>query len=185
MANSLALEFGHYIGGAVPDIIETVVSSLYVTTHADVAADPFYGVERFVDRVRGYIASPSFELVAAFSEHKPVGQAFGYALPKGARWWQGLTTDVDPDLIVETGSRTFALCELMVEGGWQGLGIAHALHDELLFNRPESRATLLVREDNNSAQRAYAKWGWKKIGRVRPFPDSPHFDALILDLPSS
>ncbi|GAA1775447.1 hypothetical protein [Actinomadura chokoriensis] len=47
----------------------------------------------------------------------------------------------------------------------------------------EERATLLVREDNESAQRAYARWGWRKAGKVQPFPDSPHFDSMIIDLP--
>jgi hypothetical protein len=45
------------------------------------------------------------------------------------------------------------------------------------------RATLLVSEDNSPARRAYAKWGWRKIGKLQPFPDSPHYDALVLDLP--
>jgi hypothetical protein len=41
---------------------------------------------------------------------------------------------------------------------------------------------LLVSEDNIPA-RPYAKWGWRKIGKLQPFPDSPHYDALVLDLP--
>ena len=83
----------------------------------------------------------------------------------------------------ETGRRTFALNELMVEPQWQRRGTAHALHDELLRVRPEERATLLVRTDNEAAQTAYARWGWQKVAKVRPFPDSPLFDALILPLP--
>jgi hypothetical protein len=54
---------------------------------------------------------------------------------------------------------------------------------ELLRGRDEERATLLVRVDNLPAQRAYARWGWQKAGKLRPYPDSPHFDAMILPLP--
>ncbi len=113
----------------------------------------------------------------------PVGLALGYALPAGARWWAGLTTPAEPGMTEETGRRTFALNELMVSPDWQRRGVAHALHDELLGHRGEDRATLLVREDNTTAQRAYGRWGWQKVGKVQPFPDSPHYDALILPLP--
>jgi ribosomal protein S18 acetylase RimI-like enzyme len=108
--------------------------------------------------------------------------AFGYTLPESARWWHGLTTPVDPALIAETGERTFALCELMVHPDWQRHRIAQALHNELLSHRAEERATLLVREDNIAAQTAYARWGWAKIGKLKPYPDSPHYDALVFQL---
>ena len=108
----------------------------------------------------------------------------GFTLSRGARWWQGLTTPVDPEAIAEDGSRTFALCEIMTHPEWQGRGIAHEVHDELLHQRPERRATLLVREDNEAARLAYFKWGWRQVGKLRPYPDSPHYDALILDLSS-
>ena len=73
----------------------------------------------------------------------------------------------------------------MVHPDWQSRGIGHALHDELLGHRPEARATVLVREDNTPAQRAYAKWAWRKLGKLQPYPDSPHYDALVLDLSAS
>jgi hypothetical protein len=57
----------------------------------------------------------------------------------------------------------------MVVPEWQGKHIAHALHDELLAGRKEERATLLVRQDNGVAQTAYARWGWQKIGKLRPY----------------
>jgi ribosomal protein S18 acetylase RimI-like enzyme len=70
----------------------------------------------------------------------------------------------------------------MVHPNWQRHGIAEALHNELMAHRPEERATLLVREDNAAAQAAYAKWGWTKIGKLKPYPDSPNYDALVLQL---
>ncbi|CNE14374.1 acetyltransferase%2C gnat family protein [Mycobacterium tuberculosis] len=165
--------------------LESVIVPVYVASHADVTDRPFYSAERFAERFASYARAPGFEIVIAYVEGRPVGQAFGYALPVGARWWDGLTTPVPEGFTTETGSRTFALNELMVVPAWQGRGVAHALHDALLGGRGEERATLLVREDNESAQRAYARWGWRKVGKSQPFPDSPHFDAMILDLPLS
>ncbi|MEV0392913.1 GNAT family N-acetyltransferase [Polymorphospora rubra] len=182
MTHTPQAAFAHYTAQDVDAVLDSVVVPIYEATHADVISDPFYSAERFVERVRRYMKSSGFELVAAEVNGQPVGLAFGYALPEAARWWQGLTTPVDPDLIAETGHRTFALCELMVHPDWQRRGIAQALHDELLHHRPEQRATLLVREDNMAAQTAYAKWGWEKMGKLKPFPDSPNYDALILPL---
>jgi GNAT superfamily N-acetyltransferase len=164
---------------------EEFVTRLYVAAHADSLHDPFYSVERFVERVRGYARSAQFELVTGRIGDQPVGLALGYGLPEHARWWAGLTTPVDPELIAEDGTRTFGLCELMTDPDWQGRGVAHQIHDELLFNRPERRASLLVAAENETARQAYFKWGWHQIGKLRPYPDSPHYDALILDLDQS
>lgn len=32
------------------------------------------------------------------------------------------------------------------------------------------------------AQQAYARWGWRKVAKLQPYPDSPHFDAMVLPL---
>jgi GNAT superfamily N-acetyltransferase len=174
--------FTHHDAGTVEEIFDSVVVPVYEASHADVISNPFYSADRFIERVRGYMRSPAFELVAAYADGRPVGQAFGYALPADARWWNGLTTAVPDGFTIETGKRTFAFNELMVVPDRQGEGVAHALHDELLGGRPEERATLLVREDNTTAQNAYAKWGWEKVAKLRPYPDAPHFDAMILPL---
>ncbi|WP_141581344.1 GNAT family N-acetyltransferase [Actinomadura sp. WMMA1423] len=164
-------------------ILGTVIVPVYVASHRDAVDQPFYSAERFGERVLSYIRVPGFQLVVAHVGDEPVGQAFGCTLPAKTRWWDGLTTPVPDGFTVETGSRTFAFNELMVVPEWQGKGVAHSLHDALLEGRAEERATLLVRQDNDSAQRAYARWGWRKAGRAQPFPDSPHFDVMIVDLP--
>ncbi len=179
----MSLIFSHHDALMTEAAFETVVGPVYEASHADVIADPFYSTERFIERVRGYVKAPGFELVAAYTGESAVGLAFGYTLPTTARWWQGLTTPVPDGFTDETGNRTFALNELMVTPEWQGRGVAHALHDELLGGRREERATLLVRENNTTAQAAYARWGWQKVGKLRPYPDSPHFDAMVLALP--
>jgi ribosomal protein S18 acetylase RimI-like enzyme len=182
MTESPPLVVSHHDAPSAERVMETTILPLHTASRPDLIGDPFYKTERFAARVRGYMRAAGFEMVVAEVEGVPRGLALGYALPEGARWWRGLTTPVDPEIIAETGDRTFGLCELMVHPDWQRRGIAHALHDELLGQRPEGRATVLVREDNIPAQRAYAKWGWRKIGKVRPFSDSPHYDALVLDL---
>ena len=181
----MTTQFSHHDGSSASEILDAVVARVYEASHADVISNPFYSVDRFVERVRGYLRAPGFGLVVAYVDGEAVGQAFGYALPPTARWWQGLTTIVPDGFTKETGTRTFALNELMVVPAWQGQGVAHALHDELLGSRREERATLLVREDNTSAQNAYSRWGWRKVAKLRPYPDSPHFDAMILPLSGS
>lgn len=180
---TLDLSFSRHGPADAEAILDGVIVPLYEASHADVIDDPFYSGERFAERVRGYFKAPGFEIVVARLDGRPVGQAFGYALPERARWWDGLTTPVPEGFTEETGTRTFALNELMVIPERQGQGVAHALHDELLGGRREERATLLVREDNTSAQNAYKRWGWSKVGKLRPFPDAPHFDSMIIALP--
>lgn len=177
------LTFSRHGASAAEMILDSVIVPLYEASHANVIDNPFYTGERFAERVRGYLKAPGFEIVIARIGGEPVGQAFGYALPERARWWNGLTTPVPEGFTDETGSRTFAFNELMVVPQRQGQGVAHALHDQLLGGRSEERATLLVREDNTPAQNAYRRWGWQKIGKLRPYPDAPHYDSMVIALP--
>lgn len=174
--------FQRYTSESVGEILGSVVAPLYVATHESVSGKAFYGADRFISRLQSHAEAPNFELVLAVIDDRAVGQAYGYTLPQEARWWRFLTTPLSKDTIQEDGRRTFALCELMVSPEVQGRGIAHKLHDAILAPRREPRATLLVREENTAAQEAYAKWGWQKIGKLQPSPDSPNFDVLILNL---
>jgi ribosomal protein S18 acetylase RimI-like enzyme len=143
--------------------------------------DPFYSRERFIERFNGYTSAPGFELVTAHDGAKLAGYIFGYALPSGARWWNGLLDPVPEGFTRETGSRTFALNELHVRAPWRGQGVASLLHKELVAHRPEDRSTILVRPEN-PARATYLHWGYQVIGRLQPYLDSPVYDALVLDL---
>jgi len=143
--------------------------------------DPFYSAKRFVERFNGYTSAPGFELVSAHSADELVGYAFGYTLPRSARWWAGLLDPVPDGFTDETGNRTFALNELHVRDRWRGRGIASRLHSELVNHRHEDRVTILVRPDN-PARATYLHWGYRVVSRLQPYPDSPVYDALILDL---
>jgi ribosomal protein S18 acetylase RimI-like enzyme len=144
------------------DVIYPEVVRLYADTHEDVAANPFYGTQRFERDFVKQRTHTGFELVTARIADKLVGVVFGF---------------------LEIPDEQYALCEIMVSPEYRRRGIARRLHDELLRLRPERRADLYVRKDNFSAQAAYRKWGWTKIGDVQPTPESPNFDELVLPLP--
>jgi GNAT superfamily N-acetyltransferase len=173
--------FSRYDAAGALAIAESVIAPLYEATHTDVLQDPFYSTQRFLERLAGYATRDGFELVIA-NHRRPVGLAFGQPLPADTRWWDGLCTPVPAGLTTENGTRTFALNELMVHPDWQRRGLAKELHDQLLTRRPEQRATLLVRADNTPARTAYHHWGWRPIGTLQPYPDSPIYQALILNL---
>jgi GNAT superfamily N-acetyltransferase len=156
-----------------------------VDVHADARTDllgqPFYTPERFAERLENYVRAPGFDLVAGRLDGQLIGYAFGSPLPVNTAWWDGLEDATDPDIAVETPRRTFAFRELLVRRTHQRRGYAQRLHDELLLHRPEERATLLVRSDN-PARALYLRWGWYTVGFMRPFPDSPHFEAMVKPL---
>jgi GNAT superfamily N-acetyltransferase len=148
------------------------------------SGDPFYTVEAFMKRFDAYTSRDGFDLIIAFIDGEPVGQAWGWALRPNSAWWHGLVGEVEPGFTKEDGKRTFALSEIMVRRAYTGRGIAHALHDQLLGHRHEARATLLVNPTNETAYRAYLRWGWQKVAQLRPdWPDAPLFNVLILPLP--
>ena len=182
-----AINLTTHDGTAVIAMAESVVVPLYVATHRERLDDPFYSAGRFTERLAAYARREGFACVLAVDSSVgsfPVGQAFGFPLPAGSRWWEGLRTPVPEGFTHEDGRRTFAVNEIMVLPEYQRRGIAHRLHDELLRPRQEERATLLVRADNAAARRAYQRWGYGDVARVQPFEDSPVYHGLVLDLQS-
>jgi GNAT superfamily N-acetyltransferase len=170
-------------GGTALDLTDSVIVPVYEVTHADLLEDPFCATPRFFERLRAYTTRDGFGLaVARGPAGEPLGQAFGYQLPPGSRWWRA-GHPRGRRVHRETGTGTFAFNELMVHPDHQRQGIAATLHDHLLASRHEQRATLLVRADNTPARTAYAHWGWHAVAQLQPFPDSPVYEALILELP--
>lgn len=111
-----------------------------------------------------------------------VGFTLGSVLPAGSGWWRGFKGDVDPELLRETGTRTFGINELMVRPVWRRRGYARALSSSLLEGLPVERVTLLVRAENTAAYTAYISWGFSVIGQIQPFDDSPSYEAMIRDM---
>ncbi|MGW5648230.1 GNAT family N-acetyltransferase [Saccharopolyspora sp. NPDC003752] len=141
-------------------------------------------VRLFKDRFAVQHQRPGAGLVVARdSTGEMAGFSFGLTMPPKASWWTDLTTEVEPGMTDEPPGRTFVLIELLVRRPWRRAGVAARLHDLLLEDRPEERATLTVQPAAGPAQHAYANWGWKKVAQKRnPLPGSPIFDVLIKDL---
>lgn len=169
----------HHPAEAVPGMRDELLA-VHVDARAELLGQPFYSAERFWERFESYIRQPGFDLVTGSVGGLLVGYAFGSTLPKGSRWWSDVE-GADPGFTVETGTRTFAFREILVRKAFQRRGYAHRLHDELLARRPEQRATLLVRSDN-PARLLYRRWGWTQVGFAQPFPDSPRFESMVLEL---
>jgi GNAT superfamily N-acetyltransferase len=155
---------------------------VYAEVYAHLLSDPFSTETRYWERLQSYASRDGFSAVTGYLGNTLIGYSFGFTLPNRARWWKGFLGEVEQDELSENGRRTFALCELAVRQPWRRCGYAGALHNVLLQNRHEQRATLLVRPDNAPARAAYISWGWYEIGKLQPFPDAPVFDAMMLDL---
>ncbi|MEV0269923.1 GNAT family N-acetyltransferase [Hamadaea sp. NPDC050747] len=180
-ASPSALQTTSHSVGEFHDHLSTLLD-VYAEIYADKLADPFFGVPRYQERLEAYAARSGFGLAIGNLDGEVIGYALGFTLPQGSGWWRGLLEDVDPTLVAEDGSRTFAITEIMVREPWRRRGYAKALHDAILEGRSERRATLLVLPDNLPAQAAYRSWGWHRVGGIKPFDDAPVYDAMILTL---
>ncbi|RBO91350.1 GNAT family N-acetyltransferase [Nocardia puris] len=174
--------FDNIAARGIRDVVQDVYRRSYVDAIA--SGDPFDSPVQFMQRFDNYTNAAGFDLVVAFIAGEPVGQSWGWPLRQTSRWWEGLALDTpDPTFVQEDGSRTFALSEVMVCASHTGRGLGRSLHDELLRTRPEQRATLLVDPDNQLAYAAYRRWGWHRVGTLRPsWENAPTFDVLIRDL---
>ncbi len=183
----MSMDFQHYDDEGARGLRSTV-EDVYRRSYVDAIAsgDPFDSPEEFMRRFDSY-SSPrntGFEYVLAVVDGSPAGQIWGWPLPPNAAWWGNLhlddpNTDIE-EFTAEDGARTFGLSEIMVCAEYTGQGVARAMHDELLGGRPEGRATLLVEPDNPRAYERYIRWGWRRVGYLRPsWPDAPRFDVLI------
>ena len=127
---------------------------------------------------------PGFVLAEARHGGYLVGYAFGVPLRPSTSWWRQLTTPLPEDVTTEHPGRTFALVELAVRPSWRRQGIAETLHDLILQDRPEERATLTVPPTATPAQNAFRKWGWRKVARTRDDgPGARVSDVLVTTLP--
>jgi ribosomal protein S18 acetylase RimI-like enzyme len=157
--------------------------------HAEVYANPPYApaddAALFADRFRVQRRQSGFVLAEARHGDYLVGYAAGMPLRPSTSWWRDLTTPLPDEVTTEHPGRTFALVDLLVRASWRRQGIATTLHDLILSNRPEERATLIVLPAATPAQKAFQKWGWRKVTRTSdPRRGSPVFDVLVIALPA-
>lgn len=180
----MTIDIRHYTTDQAAEVRSTLLE-VYAEVYANALADdPFASIDRFASGLDGWSSRPGWSCAVGYDGDQAVGYAYGATLPENARWWGGLLTEVDEDLVRETGARTYALSELMVRVPWRKTGTSRQLHDALLAERPETRATLLVRQTHPKVQALYESWGWHTLGDLRPrIPDAPLFHAMLLDLP--
>jgi GNAT superfamily N-acetyltransferase len=157
--------------------------------HAEVYAGPPPGRDeeaaRFAGRFRVQRRQPGYVLAEARHGGYLVGSAAGFPLRPSTSWWRQLTTPLPEEVTAEHPGRTFAVTDVVVRAPWRRQGIGAALHDLVLRNRPEERATLTVLPGAAPAQAAFRAWGWRKIARTRdPGPGSPVLDVLVTTLPA-
>lgn len=137
----------------------------------------------FAERLQVQRRQDGFALVEARDGPELAGAAFGVTLQPSTPWWHHLTTTLPAEITTEQPGRTFALVEMLVRAPWRRHHIAQAMHDLLLANRSEERATLTVLPAAAPAQSAYRKWGWRKLAQKRnPLPGSALFDVFIRPL---
>ena len=156
--------------------------------HAEVYADPPQqrndDAVLFADTFRVQRRQPGFVLAEARRGGYLVGYAAGMPLRPSTSWWRNLTTPLPDEVTAEYPGRTFALVELLVRPSWRRQGIGQTLHDLILRNRREERATLTVPPSAAAAQSAFHSWGWRKIARTRDrSPGSAPSDVLVTALP--
>ncbi|MFC4856857.1 GNAT family N-acetyltransferase [Actinophytocola glycyrrhizae] len=159
-----------------------------VELYTEVYAEPPYQwgrehAELFVERFEGQRRQDGFRLVEARDHGQLAGIGFGVTLLPDTPWWQNLLTPVSKDMTQEYSNRTFAVVELLVRTPWRRRHIAEGIHNRLLSDRVEERATLTVLPAAEAAQAAYRKWGWQKVAQKRnPLPGSPVFDVMVKHL---
>jgi GNAT superfamily N-acetyltransferase len=164
----------------VSDETISAVADLYEDVYVDqLLSDPFYSPERFAERLKSYMKGPEFRLITATDEGLPVGFLYGYMLPEGSRWWDGVQPRLDEEFRREDSNRTFALNDMVVRQGWRRRGVASAMHGEMLRVFPGRRFTLLVVPGNLPARLCYQSWGYRLVGVQQPFSDSPVYDTML------
>lgn len=182
--NGQDIQYAHHAAVAA-SATRADVGDLYRRSYVERIArgDEFSTPEAFLRRFDSYVTNPSFTMIVATLAEKRVGQAWGWPLTNRSRWWNGLVDEPEADFVREDGRRTFALSEIMVDQHHTGRGIAHAMHDSLLADRPEERATLLVNPANTTARAVYLRWGWTPVAALRPaWPGAALLDVLVKPL---
>lgn len=157
------------------------LTDAYLAGYAD---DPdvghsIYSREAFVERTGRQIQSPGFTLVAARDDDTAL-QGFSFGLPfQPGHWWGGEHRTTPPGELVH--AQKFAVIELVVLPHARGRRLATRLMREVLADRPEPWATLIA-DQTGHARSIYDRWGWKQVGTLRPAPDVPPLDVLVLPL---
>jgi hypothetical protein len=162
------------------------IRELLLDVHDEVyegSDDPLAGREAFARFVDHWSANKAFACVIAYDDQgQPAGYAYGAPLSSSTTWWSKVTPLLPEPFTTETGTRTFALSELMVRAPWSGTGTARRIHDSLVSSRGEERVTLLVHKEHGKVRALYESWGYETVGETVPFEGAPELCAMVLPL---
>lgn len=168
---------------------DTAVERLDVVRrlYAEVFAEPPYHdgpaeVETFAAGWPGRAGRPAFRLVIGYRDDEPIGFTFGHGLGGQTCWWDGAVTAMPAGVTDEYPGRTFAVIEMAVRQPYRRRGVAGRLHTHLVAGLSVERTTLLVLPEAGGPRRAYETWGYRRVGRIRPFAHGPVFDAMTMSL---
>ena len=178
MTPGSVLTVSHYTREHAADVRRQLLD-VYAEVYAKEAAeDPFFSLPRFSARLDAHSPTAAGPVSSARWAIPP------WAMPTVAptRRRTGRTSPTPSADVSSFATGTFGLCELMVRKAWRGTGIARALHDELVQDRPEVRASLLVEETHPRVRATYRRWGYQVVGQLRPTADAPQYTAMVLDL---
>ncbi|KUF13347.1 GNAT family N-acetyltransferase [Streptomyces silvensis] len=170
--------YGHAQATEIRDLLLDVHDEVYEGTDDPLAPRDVFA--RFVDSWSG---KEGFACVVAHARAEPVGYAYGAPLGPATTWWGKVEPALHTEFMAETGTRTFALSELMVRSPWRGTGASRLIHDELLRGRPEERVTLLVHKEHAKVRALYESWGYTSVGEAQPFVGAPLLCTMVLPIP--
>ncbi len=170
-------------GGAGRSILDEL-STMFAVVYAE---PPYSSTDEDLDIFRQRFDTQSrtegFAIATASVDDFLIGFTFGVPLAPTTSWWSRILTPRPADVTAEWPRRTFAVIEMGVRPDWRRHGVATRLHDLLLRDRPEERATLTAHPGAVAAQAAYRRWGWRKVAQTRnPLPGDPVFDILLKPL---
>lgn len=170
-----ALDLRRFTHDDLSEIRQTLID-----VHADVHADRM-GDDEFRQKFPWFVdhwgGNPGFSCVIAYDGEEVVGFAYGAPGAEGREWWRE-HMDAAPEK-----SRTFHFSELMVREQWRKTGASERLHRELMNAQDADLAVLLVDVTHPKVQGLYEFWGYRKVGERQPFPDSPLYAVMLVDLP--
>ncbi|WP_225848205.1 GNAT family N-acetyltransferase [Streptomyces sp. HPF1205] len=171
----------HYTPAEFPGIRQQLLD-VYAEVYAvEARTDPFFSLPRFAARLDGHARHPGWACAMGEIGDEVVGYAYGR--PDSEDEWRTMTTVTAPEVRdYGVGGNMFGLCEIMVRAPWRGAGAARTIHDELMRDRPEPRASLLVEQSHPRVRATYERWGYQAVATSRPYPDAPAYDAMVLDL---
>jgi GNAT superfamily N-acetyltransferase len=170
---------------SVPGVVLRLVDGRQAVDHSEdlaaLHAEACPGDESaFGRRFAVHRRQPGFVLAEARHGEFLVGYAYGAPLRQSTSWWRDLTSPLPEDVTEEYPGRTFALMEMTVRPAWRRQGIGSDLHDLLLADRREERATTVVPPGSAASWQAFQSWGWTKVARTRE--GSRVSDVLLIPL---